>query len=164
MTTHQLTFIHIPKTGGSSIKTWVRNNNLTHQILLGGHYAPTPADPVTNGFVVVRNPWDRIVSLYLFMRTQLSFEDYFKHKLYRDFPTGKLNQVDFIDDTTRILRFESLDADFVQIQELTGCYEPLGKINVNTRRENYQSYYTSELQNLVADMFARDIERFKYTF
>ncbi len=67
--TYRTIFIHIPKTGGNSVSAafgfgWAAHTDI-------GQYARTLRPEVFRGyfkFAVVRNPWERMLSEYLFQR------------------------------------------------------------------------------------------------
>lgn len=75
---YNCTFIHIPKTGGNSITSWLKENattkvtkrkqHATVQGVLNGKHSlgPMNIDDLGWKFCVVRNPWDYIVSWYTF--------------------------------------------------------------------------------------------------
>jgi hypothetical protein len=165
---YNLTYIHIPKTGGSSIESWLKNNFADRYLRADAH--PTVKElhaiwPVTFSFASVRNPWARIVSFYFFYKQTKedpNFDLSFDQTV--DYLCKNNTQLSYIDTTTKIiLRTESLNEDFKQIQDLTECYEPLPYIN-QTTHDDYCSYYNTQLKELVAQAFAQDIEQFKYTF
>jgi|TARA_R110000803_G_scaffold163012_1_gene226696 chondroitin 4-sulfotransferase 11 len=72
------TYIHIPKTAGNSITSWLkqtattkvtkRNQHATVQEVLEGNHSLGPMQMQDLGwkFCVVRNPWDYVVSWYTF--------------------------------------------------------------------------------------------------
>jgi hypothetical protein len=62
-----------------------------------------------------------------------------------------------------VLRQEHLDEDFVQLQDLMSCREPLPCVNT-TQHEDYRTYYSSETKQLVANWFEQDIDTWEYTF
>ena len=55
-----LTFVHIPKTGGTSIQMWLRK--FTQRFIHPSLPMMTPKET----FAVVRNPWDRVLVSGLF--------------------------------------------------------------------------------------------------
>jgi chondroitin 4-sulfotransferase 11 len=80
------------------------------------------------------------------------------------------NQIDYLVDARDALmvdyvgRFEALADDFQTIsQRVFGAPVALPHVNASAHAP-YQRYYTDELAALVARRFARDIERFGYTF
>lgn len=68
-----LTFIHIPKTGGTSIGHWLYQNssdaNSAKLDYVHKRYSDQVVNRDTTTFAVVRNPWDRMVSLYFFIKS-----------------------------------------------------------------------------------------------
>ena len=57
-------FVHIPKTGGTSISQWLDAPSCGHP-KLETLLEKTEGTPIT--FTVVRNPWDRAVSAYAYL-------------------------------------------------------------------------------------------------
>lgn len=121
-------------------------------------------------FTIVRNPWDRMVSGFLYYKRKnrfrnenITFEQFIRSKNWyslgtsqaRFFPTRYMDHV---------LRFENLDNDFKIIQNYFGVYEGLSKQNVGGRDDSYQDYYTPDLIDIVAQRHYKDIQRFGYTF
>ncbi len=128
-------------------------------------------------FAFVRNPWDRMVSLYSYILARTdhhrrarvlklqNFEAYLRFEIQRRTPT----QTDMICDRRGQLlvdfvgRFERFSADFEQICARIGVdYQPLRKNS--SSHEPYSYYYNDVTRRLVADYFAPDIERFGYEF
>ena len=129
-------------------------------------------------FAFVRNPWDRIVSEYEFVRNynlhprhrkvaamgclvdfihfQRKRDGAFQLKLLVD-AAGEL-AVDFVG------RFERLAEDF---EEVIRCIdieiEPLGHLN-RSRAHDYRDYYSTESIDLVARYWHDEIELFGYAF
>ncbi len=70
---HKLVFTHIPKNAGTSIKSWLRQHVKDAQEIPGvdKHHTPHHLTDTVYGtdyklFAVVRNPYDRLLSLYNF--------------------------------------------------------------------------------------------------
>lgn len=60
-------------------------------------------------------------------------------------------------------RYESLEADFDEIKRHLGLDLPLPHLN-KTEHRDYRSYYSPETRDLVADLWAVDVENFGYSF
>jgi len=184
----KIAFIHIPRTGGSSISRWYLKNILSvpdsndFKYNLKGHaFLIEIEKPAPIKFTVVRNPWDRVVSMYIFIKynTSIFIQCYIPKLIPEDFNDFVLNkikiwyfgdhklstpQVRWIEPgVTHLLRFENLEKDFKIIQDIFQCYEPLGMKN-KTEHDHYRTYYNDETRQAVAEMFKEDIEAFGYEF
>ena len=181
-----VTFIAIPKNASASIGCWLHDNflrQITYPKTRGLHESLPMiegATPVT--CAVVRNPWSRVVSAWAYeKRNPLKM---FPHKRHNEPPPfdefvrnlSKYSLTDRIwftwatpqktwipDGVTYLLKCETLEEDFQQIQRLFECSAPLKHVNA-TEHEDYRSYYTPETQAIVAELFKEDIEAFNYTF
>lgn len=201
-------FVHIPKCAGTSIyKTLIPDFNPPHDINqteYGGwdsknkiwkqhamasqiieFYCPDFNDYFS--FAFVRNPWDRSVSDYFWMKKALNVEDSFKNflKLSNKFNTPRLSyphlngsgrgdhllaQSDFIFDSNGnqivnyIGKFENLQEDFNTICDKIGIpQQQLPHIN-KSKNKHYTEYYDDETRKIVAEKYAKDIEYFGYKF
>ena len=133
---------------------------------------------------IVRNPWDRFVSLYEHALGLLddpwhvarpgAFDDHVRdsdsfERFVLEFPangpdmSAQLSDESGADMMDFIGRFENLEADFAQICERIGVVAPLVHVNASGRGA-YADYYTPKTQAAVARRFARDIDRFEYRF
>jgi hypothetical protein len=130
-------------------------------------------------FGFVRNPWDRVVSIYRFIQETpnavshrelagLSFEEF----LLRPRKSEKPRQNwDNLSDRTgerqlvpEIFRFENVTEAYETIARRCGFEPPeLPRLNATTRSD-YRQYYTPKLAAVVADLFEVDILRFGYRF
>lgn len=197
-------FIHIPKCAGTSIEDALWPHPRTTAELWGGFIdefrnpyqtgglqhltAATVRDVVGPErfeayyrFAVVRNPWDRAVSQYVFMRRRpdlcrfsglapdAPFTSYL-HAIAAAPPHVQWEaQYRFIyDDAGRllvhdVLRFERLAEEMTRVFERLGVHASLERRNVGERLP-LQHYYDAEARELVARRYATDIERFGYTF
>ena len=169
-----LVFIHIPKTAGCSITKWLTTHFNTKPTLSKCMHPSTSMIniPFDETFAVVRNPWDRTVSLWAFWnkikKTNVSFDEFVRN--IRDykfnerswFTLDQPQKVWIPNGVTYLLKFETLEEDFKVIQEKLGCFEPLSHIN-SSEHDDYKTYYIKETWDIVADVFKDDIEEFGYT-
>ena len=169
-----LVFIHIPKNAGCSITKWLATHFSSKPTLSKCMHPSTSMIevPFYEIFVVVRNPWDRVVSLWAFWnknnRTNIPFDTFvrnlhtykFNEKAWFTFDQSQ--KAWFPNGVTYLLKFETLEEDFKVIQEKLGCHEPLPKINTS-EHDDYRTYYTPETWDIVSNVFKDDIEEFGYT-
>ncbi len=177
-------FIHINKTGGSSIEKALHLRFEHKTVLEKIEELGTDQWKRRLTFTVIRNPWDKVVSHYCFRvktnQTNLAantipFTEWVKlayghnDPFYYDEPRMFMPQFRWITDTEGgilvdfICRFEYLEEDFRKICK---------KINKNVRlshlkssdRGNYENYYDSETKEIIKEWFSEDIDRFGYHF
>lgn len=172
---HDMTFIHIPKTGGQSIREYLmtipgaelmplnkREINVKHPDIWT---AQKHFGELGWTFCVVRNPYDRIVSMWGHLRRvnhlSCSFRDFvLKKAKYDDYMKPMTH---WFDDIDHVLRFETLRQDFELIQNKIGIKGKL--IHKNRSQHNkYTEYYDNELKEFVADKFKEDLVRFNYKY
>ena len=129
---NNITFIHIPKTAGASITLWYLKNILKMNrdlIKENNHiFASEIQNPSPVTFTVIRNPWDRIVSIYMFMKYTMheviltDFYDFVLDKIkFMRLGVHKIStpQIRWIEPgVTHLLRFENLEKDFKIIQDI----------------------------------------------
>ena len=204
-------FVHIPKTGGTSMMLALEDRAKKDDILIGDtpkakrrrkrlkgiqtagrlwkHSTLADIDGLVSTaeiesafvFTLVRNPWDRMVSYYHWLRTQAF-----------DHPAVTLaKQVDFTtflnDPGTRsamraapyghyvtdaqgrelcdcFIRLEQFEEDSGPLWDHLGFRLDLPVNNQSTRDRDYRTYYTQSDSALVRSLFAADIERFGYSY
>ena len=179
-------FIHINKTGGTSIvditKKPFRKHLTSKQVIKT--IGKQRWEEVFK-FCVVRNPWDKVVSHYKHNKkmnvtnmaaSQVSFEDWLDQTIgpnqnyhYEYRPQMFLPQVEWIKndqdeiDMDRIIRFENLSAEFKEVAEKIGIEPNLKHLN-KTYKSHYKDFYNDKTRQMVADWYKEDIEYFGYTF
>jgi hypothetical protein len=127
-------------------------------------------------FTFVRNPWDWQVSLYHYILDHpenQGYDETMKMGSFRSFvfsreKSGFTQTGCLVDEAGNLLvdfvgRFENLESDFATICRNVGISAKLPHINKSDRM-GYRDYYDAETQDLTARLYARDIERFGYTF
>ncbi len=198
-------FVHIPKTGGMSIRRGIPTRIITAS---GGNHismaytnavaATMARDGEHHGFeharirdwspkllaqhpavAIVRNPWERVVSRYLFARIakdrsgNQSFAEFLQERLvyggrkyyWHRAIRGWYPQSDYVTDPdgrvlVSCLRFGT--DDYMSYFELK---DPLPKRNVsNTTGLDYREFYSPALIDLVGEWYESDIDLFGFQF
>jgi len=184
-------FVHVPRTGGFALAKSLFGN-------AGGSHIPmeTYRAIFDQGdfesyfkFAFVRNPWDRLVSAYRFIKDggghvehDLKMEA--KIRPYDDFgdfvrswlvPSGLKDGIHFLPQHTFITdedgsipldflgHFETLADDFRHVAEQLGSQASLQHLNAS-RRTDYKTYYDAETVEIVAELYKKDIELLGYDF
>ena len=135
-------------------------------------------------FAFVRNPWDRFVSgwydkiyknnafnLSASARAELKqFENFVSYYSKMNIKTCNthfrsqcalidLNEVDYIG------KFENFNEDLKEIFSNIGL--PISQVphkHKSSKKSSYQSYYTEETKQIIAELYQKDIQLFGYTF
>ena len=185
-------FVHVPKTGGLSIRGIFFHHNImviTHDIRQKNYLSLEKyklTDPDCYAFAFVRNPWDRAVStffylkkggdreedrkdaeLYLpyddfntFVREAFKTERIFEQLHFRPQHTWLSNGTSLLTDS--IGKFENLQTDFSMYCKLSNIPNyKLPRIN-KTRHEDYREYYDAETWEIIRNAYKNDIELFGY--
>lgn len=177
-------FIHINKTGGSSIEKAL-GIGLDHSTALEKYrQLGERAWRRKFTFTVVRNPWDKVVSHYHYrLRTNqtgladkpIPFDEWLQRcyidrdPRYYDQPRMFMPQRRWlVDENDELLvefigRFENLQADFKAITRRLGVQAELGHAKPSSRG-SYRDYYDAASEALVREYFAEDLALFGYEF
>lgn len=130
-------------------------------------------------FGFVRNPWDRMVSLYernegLQLKDKMSFEEFVDWAQYSSstciHSSPHRYQLDwFVDPHGNVIadfigRFEKLEADWDFVSQKLGINEKLPHRRANPREKHYTEYYNPRTRDVIATRFKVDIDKFGYEF
>jgi Sulfotransferase family len=186
---HEFIFIHINKTGGTSIEKAFQPDadqvDVRHKHAPVAFYKLTFPDQFRTyfKFAFVRNPWDWLVSRYHWSRDRQHLFDYsFDEFLTRLKKRIRLSQTAlWLEDEALkpqldrltikgaiavdfVGRFENLQSDF----DLVCCrlqIEPRTLQHVHkTHHAHYADYYSDENRKIVEQLYAADIATFGYRF
>jgi hypothetical protein len=200
----KLLFIWIPKTGGTSIDRYFKlnhqvknddkfkyhfdnNSNVTFghadiNVLLKEHVMSLEFYKQSFKFCVVRNPYDRIVSLFFYQRLnkKYSFKEWvdylYEHKEcipkngYRNIIENKKinNQWNSMsswipDDIDKIYYFENINRIIPDINNQLNIKQNGGLTHQNkTVHKKYIEYYDKETCNKIYEIYKDDFTRFNY--
>ena len=121
-------------------------------------------------FSFVRNPWDRLVSMYFYRRDvrkvipcEMSFKGFVRWLHFDCNPftqikwfQKRLQEMDFVG------RFENLYEDYEVVRERFGLEEL--PCHEGTTHDHYTTYYDREMCQLVTGYYKEDIDEFGYSF
>lgn len=201
-------FVHIPKTGGTAMALALEARAMKDDILIGDtpkaqarkrrlaqlrapgrlwkHSTLRDVAGVLDMtgfriFTLVRNPWDRMVSYYHWLRVQrfdhpavtlakeVSFSAFLNHPhtvasiaahpfgSYVTDAAGALPEADFI-------RLEHFADDMTEVFAHLGFRFDLPQANVSDRGRDWRTFYTDTDAALIAQLCAADIARSGYRF
>jgi hypothetical protein len=190
----ELAFVNVPRTGMAMkkiISDWLKVNfritdtdswmiDHPHLGIVKDHY------PYAKTLSVVRNPWQRVFSLYQKVSTEgywldwnnqtlLNLKpinewvaDYCNPEIEFNFPrwfTRFTNQVDFVHVNDEWVDFvckaENLEQDFEKIKEYLNCDIPLPDISGYDHWE-FKNYFNDASIKAIAKIYERDISCFDY--
>ena len=205
-------FVHIPKTGGTALSLALETRAMKEDILIGDtpkararrgrmrglqaagrlwkHSTLADIDGVVSAedlrgmfcFTLVRNPWDRAVSYYHWLREQrfahpavglakaLSFSGFLNHPQtrtsFRLWPAAAyLRDRSGVDRCQLFARLEHLDADLAPLEAHLGFrVTPLPRANTTVRARDWRGFYSDGDAANIAEDCAEDIARFGYRF
>lgn len=189
----KIAFVHVPKAAGGSIKNWLTKNIGRENYAYTGHFSLSDKKDILpeydKSFCVVRNTYDRLISLYTWMNlkfprvikkaTNAGNEENLNKALklkeghdkglipffetYQELNWTNLSQLHYIKGIDYILRYETLDNDFKIIQEKLNCFEPLEKISHVQKSYDKKIFYTDDFKNYVIKNFEEELDFFQYS-
>ena len=205
-------FLHIPKTGGTALSLALEARAMRDDLLIGDtpkararrgrlakvatdgrlwkHSALADLDGLLQPgeaerlfiFTLVRNPWDRLVSYYHWLRLQrfdnpavklakaLSFHDFLWHDhtgdSLRTWPFSR-----YVSDSAGVercnlwIRLEQIEQDIAPLERHLGfTLLPLPRVNESGHGQDYRACYSDNDAARVAELCRGDIARFGYSF
>ncbi len=187
-------FVHVPKSAGKAVtlSLFGAPNGTGHNKITCYERYPEKFKNYRK-VTVVRNPWDRLVSAFFYIKNfdkesndRKFFDRYIGQKTeFRDF-VMRLSDYDYRNVVFRwqhfapqykflVNRSGSIDFDFIgRFENLKKDYEVLKSIvnpsagelkKVNSsKRDNYKLYYDDEMVDIVRRIYHFDVELFKYDF
>lgn len=185
----QCIFIHIPKAAGTSISRTLFDKGSRHIPYFEYEKANRKKFQRYFKFAFVRNPWDRLVSTYFFLKkgglnemdkvwAEKNLAEYDSFDSFvREWVTEenvwswihfKPQHYFICDDDMNIRidyvgRMENLADDFKYITKKIDCDVKLEVIN-KSDHEHYSRYYSDETRLIVENSYLQDIELFNYQF
>ncbi|MDE4143340.1 MULTISPECIES: sulfotransferase family 2 domain-containing protein [Rhodobacterales] len=204
-------FIHIPKTGGTSLSLALEARAMKDDMMLGD----TPKarnrrrrlkDVQTRGrlwkhstladiegllpedqmrglfaFTLVRNPFDRAVSYYHWLRDQtfdhpavtrskaLDFREFILHSdtlsAFRAHPPRSyMRHADGSEQCQAYIRIEYFEKDAEPLFDHLGFRLDLERANASVRARDWREYYDPQSRAALAASCAEEIEQFEYSF
>ncbi|MCF8510217.1 MAG: sulfotransferase family protein [Rhodobacteraceae bacterium] len=205
-------FVHIPKTGGTALTLALENRAMKEDILIGdtpkararrgrvkglnaagrlwkhssladidGVLGPADLDQMFC-FTLVRNPWDRAVSYYHWLRAQsfahpavglakaMGFSDFLGHPqtrtAFRLWPAAAYMRDKTGTERCQLFaRLEHLDDDLAPLETHLGFrLTHLARANESERPRDWRAFYSDRDADIVAQDCAEDIARFGYAF
>ena len=204
-------FIHIPKTGGTALTLALESRAMKDDILIGDTPKARARKSRLNGIkshgrlwkhstlsdisglatdeeiasfftvTLVRNPWDRAVSYYHWLRSQnfahpaiglaksLNFSGFLNHPQTRTaltlWPyTAYLRDRLGLERASLYARLEYLATDLAPFEAHLGFRLTIPQANTSDRARDWRPYYTTADAALIAAISAADIARFGYHF
>lgn len=183
--------IHIPKWGGTSI------NKSFYGCMAGGHTSLSTYTKILHPkefktffkFAFVRNPWDRLVSAYYYLKSDkctsndriwsnrnighiYSFEEFVLNWLDKNRILTYYHLIPqylFVTHNIGLIKvdfigfFENIKNDYESIADMLNIKNKLDKYNSGNHTD-YKYYYNDKMIEKVYSLYKKDVELFEYDF
>lgn len=183
----KIIFIHIPKTGGSSVKKYFFGKDIIyHKTLTELHHINPNIPEKYQIFSVVRNPYNRVKSIYRHVTKQknrckpyginetISFEDFIKDGHFKKSTPNNfsLPQTDYLSLNgvlyyTHIIKFENIQKEivnFTKINNITSVMSSFPHLRKWKEKKGVKRKInlTDELKEIVYEYYKDDFINFNY--
>lgn len=168
-------FLHIPRTGGTSVETLLRGGDLWRDRPDEKHLSASEARRLYGAdawdryftFTFVRNPWDRMVSLWKsrYYAQAPTLREFLVRYRPRPHEPSSPRYADILDlNVDFVGRYERLQQDFDLVCDRIGIPRAvLPRVEVR-EHEHYSRYYDGASRAIVAHVHAEDIRRYGYAY
>lgn len=183
----KLCFIHIPKTGGVSIRKEIEKHKLDIKVAI---HKPAIKFKNYDHFTVVRNPWDRVLSAFCFMndgghykkgkkvrdwsnrKFDLFLDGFIEHKMYKSMLLRPQSYYYLNENRDMVIKhihkfecgFEQFVFDVVNLY-FDSIEFRIGTENVSKRDKDYRVYYKNPKHiDMISDIYKKEICDFGYEF
>tara|TARA_B100002019_G_scaffold285000_1_gene293430 strand:+ start:3955 stop:4584 length:630 start_codon:yes stop_codon:yes gene_type:complete len=186
-------FVHIPKTAGNSVTGVLYGSKflcIGHDLRDRNYRFPKDIKWFKDLYscCFVRNPWDRLVSSYFYLKNGgnsehdlYDFNYYFAKfetfdDLIKNWEDSFYNQIHMKPQSDWIYneknecmfdfvgRYENLQKDTNRIMIQNDMLPKYLQKTNNSQRGNYVDYYTKTTSKIVEEIYKEDIENFNYSF
>ena len=176
---HKFMFYHIPKTAGTSMYSVFKQYGVSahvnefHWTRVRSHTAVEHTWDKYKGneyfsFAVVRNPYDRMFSLYNFLKRRRIIKETleeFINKMDREPSQFKLLNYNGVVPLSFVGKFENLEEDFNFIADkikIKERYKDLPKLFKAVNNGNYKEQINNELKAIIDEKHHDDFINFNY--
>lgn len=116
-------------------------------------------------FCVIRNPYDKMVSLYFFKKSKLSFKEFVKQTQCNNLNIHSINGKSVCD---YFIRYEYLEEDIKKLckkLKIDSCdisLLPQHKSGIRKSKKHWSEYYDDETKKIVYNKHKKEFELFGY--
>jgi hypothetical protein len=171
-------FIHNPHTGGTAFATELRRRGQLANDWDWGHMSAREWQllypelwEASTKVAIVRNPWDRLVSIYEHECRRWNIKTEFDawlfetpRRLMHPFDYRRISQYDFLKTRTNIIDYKVLLFE-KDLNDITPYYYDRSPTKgLSPDRPHYSKYYTEKSKSFVEIFFEHDINYWGYTY